>query len=73
MKNIRFTQVISLSVTVEAEIPNDWDSDVFADEWITNVTVNEPDDPADNGDGFVVTGLHLDSAEVIDTTVWTTA
>lgn len=70
MKNIRFTQSINLSVTIEAQIPDDWDSDTFAEEFIVKITVDEPDDPADNGNGFTISELSLDGAETTDTTVW---
>lgn len=74
MKNIRFTQNINLSVTIEAQVPNDWDdldTQAFANDWITSITVNEPDDSLENGEGFTVTEVSLDGAEVIDATVWT--
>ena len=73
MKNIRFTQTIKISVTIEAEV-NDWDdleTQAFANDWITNITVSEPDDSLENGTGFTITGMSLEGAEVIDATVWT--
>lgn len=70
MKTVRFTQSINLSVTVEAQIPEDWDSDTFAEEFIVKLTVDEPDDPADNGIGCIISELMLDGAETTDTTVW---
>jgi hypothetical protein len=70
MNKIRFTQTIKLSVTVEAEIPSDWNADTFAEEWITNVTVSEPSDPAENGKGFIINQLSLDDTDLDDVEVW---
>lgn len=70
MKTIRFTQNINLAVTIEAEIPEDWDAHEFAKDYIMKITVDEPDDPMENGDGFSITELSLDGAETTETMVW---
>lgn len=67
MKNVRFTQNINVCVTVEAQIPEHWDSHVFANAWVTNVVINE----LDSSKEFVITELTMDSAEITDSTVWT--
>jgi hypothetical protein len=70
MNKIRFTQTIKVNVTVEAEIPSDWNADTFAEEWITSITVGEPNDPADNGIGFNILQMSLDNADLDDVEVW---
>lgn len=68
MKKVRFTQNIILTVTVDVEMPDDWDSQEFADDWVCNITVDEPND------GFIgeytIHELVLDGAELTDATVW---
>lgn len=73
MKTIRFTQSINLSVTIDAEVPDNWtddDIDDFVTDCHTYVNVDEPDDPAYNGRDVKLVSVHLDGAEITDGTLW---
>ena len=73
MKNVRFTQSINLSVTIEATVPDDWtDENIndFATDCVVGITIDDPDDSAYNGDGVTLTFLGLDGADVSEGIVW---
>lgn len=76
MKNMRFTQVISVTVTLEAEIPDDWTEDDiqdFSSDCATSITVDDPDDYVDyphNTKDTKIVSLSVDGADIIDSTVW---
>lgn len=72
METIRFTQTVMVKVTVEAEVPMDWDdADIqhYEENCELNFTVNPVDswdEPED--DEPVITSLSLDSAETTEAT-----
>ena len=67
MKNIRFTQVLKMHVTIEGEVPDDWteeDINGFAKDCTYVVTIGDPTDVDDNGNEFVCTGYELTDCAV---------
>lgn len=72
MKNIRFTQSINLSVTVEVSVPDDLsDEDIheLAKEFPLGVTLYSPQ--GDNlPTGTELLSQKLDGAEITDAQVW---
>ena len=69
MQTIKFTQNITLSVDIEANVPDDWskeDIEGFANECPTNITVNPTshDYEAEVYDGATIDSIVLDSAVV---------
>ena len=70
MKTIRFTQSINMSVTIQANVPDDWDDEAiqnFAEEAMLNVVVTSADDFNDHAEDITV---ELDHAEINDAQVW---
>lgn len=74
MKNIRFTQSINLSVTIEASVPDDWtDEDIqeFTKECVVGITIDDPADHPDyNGNDVTFEEFSLDGAEITDAILW---
>lgn len=69
MQAIKFTQNITLSVDIEASVPDDWsmeDIEGFANDCPTNITVNPTsnDYEADVYDGATIDNILLDSAVI---------
>jgi len=74
MKNMRFTQVVSVTVTLEAEIPDDWTDeqiDDFAQNCVTNITVDNPDALGlfDDMD-YKISNICVDGANILEAYVW---
>jgi hypothetical protein len=70
MKTIRFTQSINMSVTIQANVPDDWDDEAiqnFAEEAMLNVVVTSADDFNDPAEDITV---ELDHAQIEDAQVW---
>lgn len=68
MKNIRFTQSINMSVTVEVQVPNDWSDEnihEFTKDFPVAIEVNGIDEP-----DVVVESISLDGAEITDAQLW---
>lgn len=67
MQAIKFTQNITLSVDIEANVPDDWsmeDIEGFANDCATDITVNETFSETEVYDGATITNIVLDSAVI---------
>lgn len=67
MQAIKFTQNITLSVDIEANVPDDWsneDIEEFAENLGTEIVVNEADPAYEVYDGVTIDNIVLDSAVI---------